>query len=133
MNTVGLRCVSRRSLLQNKRYTATGMVLAVSPRMKSWLRRHPFLTLGLATFALFVLVESVPAVRTAVVIQVLRVLLVPLWLMRTLEMMVGMGTWWGILQLIVALPLLFAPYVLADWALARVRTRRASSLNAAAV
>jgi hypothetical protein len=101
--------------------------------MKSWLRRHRFLTVGLATFALFVLVESVPAVRTPVVMQLLRVLLVPLWLMRTLEMFVGMGSWPGILQLIVAMPLLFAPYVLADWLLARVRARRASSLNAAAV
>jgi hypothetical protein len=92
--------------------------------MKSWLRRHPFLTVGLATFALFVLVELVPAVRTPVVMQLLRVVLVPLWLMRTLEMFVGMGSWPGILQLIVAMPLLFAPYVLADWVLARARARR---------
>lgn len=101
--------------------------------MKRWLQRHPFLTLGLATFALFVLVESIPAVGTAVVMQFLRVLVIPLWLMRTLEMMVGMGTWPEILQLIVAMPLLFAPYVLADWVLTRVRARRASSLDAAAV
>ena len=103
--------------------------------MKSWLRRHPFLTVGLATFALFLVVESAPTAvhGIPVVIQILRVLIVPLWLMRTLEMMVGMGTWPGIIQLVVALPLLFAPYVLADWGLARVQARPASSLNAAAV
>jgi hypothetical protein len=91
--------------------------------MRVWLRRHPFLTVGLATFGLFLLVEAIPgAIQAApVVIQILRVLIVPLWLMRTLEMIVGMGTWPGIVQLLVALPLLFAPYVLADWVHARVR------------
>jgi hypothetical protein len=103
--------------------------------MKSWFRRHSFLIVGLATFGLFLLVESIPASvpRPPLVIPILRVLIVPLWLMRTLEMMVGMGTWPGILQLTVALPLLFAPYVLADWVLARVRAGRASNFNAAAV
>jgi hypothetical protein len=103
--------------------------------MRVWLRRHLFLTVGLATFGLFLLVEAMPSTLepAPVLIQILRVLIVPLWLMRTLEMMVGMGTWPGIVQLVVALPLLFAPYMLADWVLARARARRASSLNAAAV
>ena len=103
--------------------------------MTNWLRRHPFLTLGLATFALFLLVESVPPGTggMAVARQILRVLIVPLWLMRTLEMIIGMGTWPGIVQLVVAVPLLFAPYVLADWVLARLRARRAFRFNAAAV
>ena len=103
--------------------------------MRIWLRRHPFLTMGLATFVLFVLVEAIPGAiqATPSVILMLRVLMVPLWLMRTLEMSVGMGAWPGIVQLVLALPLLFAPYVLTDWVLARVAARRACSLNAAAV
>ena len=111
------------------------MMLAANRRMRSWVRRHPFLLIGLATFAFFLVVESVPStVRDApVAITILRVLVAPLWLMRILEMMLGMGTWPGIAQFLVALPLLFAPYVLADWVLARIRTRRASRLNAAAV
>ena len=98
--------------------------------MRVWLRRHPFLTIGLVTFGLFLLVEWTPYAHPAVVL-ILRMLIAPLWLMRTLEMIVGMGRWPGIAQLLVALPLLFAPYVLADWALARGRARRASRVHAA--
>jgi hypothetical protein len=95
--------------------------------MKIWLQRHPFLTVGLTTFALFLLVESIPGGihTTPLVGPIVRVLIAPLWVMRTLEVIVGMGTWPGIAQLVVALPLLFAPYMLVDWVLARVRARRA--------
>ena len=88
--------------------------------------------IGLATFGVFLVVESMPHVHPAV-LSILRVLIAPLWLTRTLQMMVGMGTWPVIAQLIVALPLLFAPYLFADWALARARVRRASRFHAAAV
>jgi hypothetical protein len=100
-----------------------------------WSRQHPFLIVGLATFGLFLLVESVSSLaRVApVATQILRVLIVPLWLMRTLELIIGVDSWPGIIQFVVALPLLFAPYVLADWVLARIRAHRASSLKAAAV
>ena len=81
--------------------------IAVFPR--TW----PFLTLGLFTFLLFLAVGNFGAVLQPLV-PVLRVLIVPLWVMRTVEMLLGMGGWPGHLQLVVALPLLFAPYILAD-------------------
>ena len=103
--------------------------------MRLWVSRHPFLMIGLATFTLFLVVEFGPQRLQAppIVMPVLRVLLVPLWFMRALEMFLGMGAWPAIAQLLVALPLLFAPYVLADWVLTRVRPRRGSSVHAAAV
>ena len=41
--------------------------------------------------------------------------------MRTLEMITGIGFWPGPAQVLIALPLLFLPYVLADLALAWLR------------
>ncbi|MGH7468576.1 MAG: hypothetical protein ACRENP_11500 [Longimicrobiales bacterium] len=84
------------------------------------LARWPFLTIGLVTFALFLLAESLPGFQTTLA-PVLRILIVPLWLMRTLEMVVGMGYWPGPVQLVIALPLLFLPYVMADLVLAWLR------------
>ncbi len=94
-----------------------------------FVRRHPFLTIGLVTFGLFLLVELMPeAARTAgagrVLMAFVRVIAVPLWIMRTIEVMLGMGRWPDLLQLLVALPLLFAPYLLLDWVLNRFRRRR---------
>ncbi len=88
----------------------------------SFLRTWPFLSLGVLTFGLFLAVEGIgEPLRPAV--PALRVLIAPLWLMRTLEMVVGIGSWPGPLQLLVALPLLFLPYVAADLFLRSARRR----------
>lgn len=63
------------------------------------------------------------------VIGVLRVLIIPLWLMRDLEMMVGVGSWPGAVDLVIGFPFLFAPYVLADYILSRARATLFSSLR----
>jgi hypothetical protein len=73
----------------------------------------PLLSLGLVTFGLFLAVEAFTE-SLAFLIPTLRVLIVPLWAMRTLEMVLGIGNWPGALQFLVALPLLFLPYVAAD-------------------
>jgi hypothetical protein len=85
--------------------------------------RRPFLCLGLLTFAAFLAVEvfGMPSALAGA----LRILIAPLWAMRTVEMWLGLGFLPGALQLIVALPLLFLPYVLADWLLGRARRRQA--------
>ena len=90
-----------------------------------WVRRavvrRPFLSLGILTFTALLAVEAFampPALR-----GVLRVIIVPLWLMRTLEMVVGVGSLPGAIQLVVALPALFLPYAAADWLLWRARRR----------
>jgi hypothetical protein len=98
--------------------------------MRRLVSRHPFLLFGLLTFGLFLAIETTgdafpETALGAALISALRVLIVPLWLMRTLEMVVGIGWWPGPLQLVVALPLLFLPYVLADLLLARLRRRGA--------
>ena len=103
--------------------------------MRAFVRRHPFLLAGLATFGLFLFLETLsPAARATTVgaafAALVRVLVAPLWLMRTVQMMLGIGAWPAILQLAIALPLLFAPYVLLDWILSRARRFRA---HAAAV
>jgi hypothetical protein len=85
-----------------------------------FIARWPFLTFGLATFALFLLGEAIKPLQ-APLGPVLRVLIMPLWLMRTLEMIVGIGFWPGPAQLVIALPLLFLPYLLADLALGWAR------------
>ena len=95
----------------------------------SFVKRHSFLLLGIATFGLFVVmgIASDAAKASGVghsIIDVLRVLIVPLWLMRDLEMLLGMGGWPGPLQLLVALPILFAPYFLADYLIQRARNAR---------
>lgn len=88
----------------------------------SFLRNWPFLSLGLLTFGLFLAVEALGA-QLRPLIPPLRVLIVPLWLMRNLEMVVGIGYWPGPLQVLVALPLLFLPYVAADLLLGWARRR----------
>ena len=92
--------------------------------------RRPFLSVGLLTFAAFLAVEifGMPAALAGL----LRVLIAPLSLMRTIEMFLGLGFLPGPLQLVVALPLLFLPYLAADWLLERARRRR-SRPRAAAV
>jgi hypothetical protein len=89
--------------------------------IKNW----PFLTVGLVTFALFVGLEAVgDAGRDTPIAQgiipMLRVLIVPIWAMRYLEVFVGMGAWPLPAQLFVAAPVLFTPYVLADIAFQRI-------------
>jgi hypothetical protein len=90
--------------------------------VSSFLKIWPFLSLGLLTAGLFLSVESFGD-RVEPLIPVVRVLIIPLWLMRTLEMVVGMGSWPMPLQYLIALPLLFVPYVAADLLLGRVRRR----------
>jgi hypothetical protein len=89
-------------------------------------KRYPFLLLGIATFGLFLAAELVgDAAKTSelgrAVITALRVLIIPLWLMRDLEMLLGFGNWPGPVELVIGLPFLFAPYVLADYLLYRAR------------
>ena len=91
-------------------------------RLRTFLLSWPFLSVGLFTFALFLAVERFGKLRP--LIPILRVLVAPLWLMRTLEMVVGIGSLPGPLQLLVALPLLFLPYVVADLLLRSARRRR---------
>jgi hypothetical protein len=85
-----------------------------------FVRTWPFLTLGLSTFGFFVAVEVLGEPLRPLV-PILRVLIVPLWLMRTLEMIVGLGFWPWPIQLPLALPLLFVPYIAADLLLRRAR------------
>jgi hypothetical protein len=92
----------------------------------SFIKRHPFLVLGIVTLGLFVATETMSDTAKGsglgvIIINLFRVLIVPMWLMRTLEMLLGMGGWPMPLQLLVALPILFAPYVLADYLLQKVR------------
>ena len=94
-----------------------------------FLQKHPVLVLGLVTFGLFIAAEA-SGQAPRVLIPVLRVLIAPLWGMRTLEMLVGMGNWPTALQLLIALPLLFVPYVVADAVLQRLRRRRGPRVSA---
>ena len=89
-------------------------------KVRSFLRTWPFLTVGLLTAGLFLAVSALgePA---EFLIPVLRVLIIPLWLMRTMEMIVGIGSWPMPLQYLIALPLLFVPYVTADLLLGHFR------------
>jgi hypothetical protein len=77
---------------------------------------------GLLTFAL-VLALEVFREPLRPLVPLVRVFSVPLWLMRTLQMLVGIDSWPGPLQVVVALPLLFLPYVAADLLLQRARRR----------
>jgi hypothetical protein len=94
---------------------------------RSFFLRWPFVCVGLATAVAFVAVEMATA-PPPLAVAILRVFIVPLWLMRTIEMVVGMGDWPRALDLIIGIPLLFAPYVLADlflhWIWPRARTHR---------
>jgi hypothetical protein len=97
-------------------------------------KRYPFLLLGIATFGLFLATGLVSdAAKTSelgrIVVTVLRVLIIPLWLMRDLEMLLGLGNWPGPVDLVIGFPLLFAPYVLADYLLYRARTTLPSLLR----
>ena len=88
-------------------------------RLGHFVARWPFLCLGLLTFGAFLAVEAYGMPRGMQ--QPLRLLIVPLWAMRTLQMLVRIGYLPGPFQLLIALPTLFLPYVLADWLLRRIR------------
>ena len=97
-------------------------------------KKYPFFLLGVGTFGLFLATGSITGAAKMsevgrVVIGVLRVLIIPMWLMRDLEMLVGMGSSPGAVELVVGLPFLFAPYVLADYVLSRARATFFSSLR----
>jgi len=97
-------------------------------------RRYPFLLLGIATFGLFLATGFVndaakPSELGRIAVTVLRVLIIPLWLMRDLEMLLGLGNWPRSVDLVIGFPLLFAPYVLADYLLYRARTTLPSLLR----
>jgi len=81
--------------------------------------RWPFMCLGLVTMLGFLLSGHLPSGLA----ELFRVLIVPMWLMRTLQMLVGIGSLPDPAQLLVAVPLLFLPYAGADWILWRVRHR----------
>ena len=90
-------------------------------------KRYPFLLLGIATFGLFLatgLVSDTAKMSEVgrIVIALLRVLIIPLWMMRDLEMVLGLGDWPGPVELVIGLPLLFAPYIVADYVLYRARS-----------
>jgi hypothetical protein len=91
-------------------------------KVSSFLQTWPFLSLGFVTAGLFLAVEGFGE-RVEPLIPVVRVLIIPLWVMRTLEMVVGIGSWPMPLQYLIALPLLFMPYVAADLLLGQVRRR----------
>lgn len=101
----------------------------VTQGLSRFVRRWPFLSVGLLTLGLFVLVEALPQgardhTAGQALVATIRVLMVPLWLMRTLEMLIGIGWWPAPLQFLVALPLLFMPYLAADVLLERACRRR---------
>jgi len=105
------------------------------------LRSHPFLLVGLLTYAMFLTVEALPAethaspvVRAAM--PVMRVLIVPVWLGWVVVTIIsiqlfGTHTSPGALRVLRLLQLMagFAPYVLAD---ALLRRRRAAATTRAA-
>ena len=99
-------------------------------RPRAFLRSWPFLSVGLLTFA-FGLALEVFGEPLRALVPFVRVLVVPLWFMRTLEMLVGVGSWPGPLQIVVALPLLLLPYVAADLLFQRARRRRGTHHTAA--
>jgi hypothetical protein len=88
--------------------------------LRRFVGNWPFLTLGLATFGFFVAVDLIGE-PLRLLVPILRVLIVPLWFMRNLEMMVGLGFLPWPIQLPLALPLLFLPYVATDLLLRRAR------------
>lgn len=90
------------------------------------LRFFPFFTLfGLLTFALLLVVQAIgPEVRETasgqLLVTVLRVIIIPRWVMTTLVVIVG-GALFGfgggsfpIWYDILTIPVLFLPYILAD-------------------
>jgi hypothetical protein len=92
--------------------------------------RWPFMCLGLVTMVGFLVGES--GHLPSGLVELVRVLTVPMWLMRMIQMLVGIGSLPEPAQLLVAVPLLFLPYAGADWVLWRIR-HRADSHRVAAV
>ena len=81
----------------------------------SFIRRHPFLTLAVPTALGFIAVEA----GATWLAPTVRILIMPMWLIRTIEMALGFGalpTWfnWA-----VGLPLLFLSYLAFDALLTR--------------
>jgi hypothetical protein len=64
--------------------------------------------------------------------DIVRILIVPMWLMRAAQMLVGIGSLPDAVQLFIAVPLLLLPYAGADWLLWRMRRRAHSHRVAAA-
>jgi hypothetical protein len=61
------------------------------------IRSWPFLSIGVLTFVVFVVLEAVgdagrETVMGQALIPVVRVLIIPMWLMRYVETFLGMGT-----------------------------------------
>ena len=100
-------------------------------KLGAFLRRWPFLSLGLVTAGLFLAVEGFGE-PVEPLIPVVRILIIPLWFMRTLEMVVGIGSWPAPLQYLIAIPLLFTPYVATDLLLRQLRRRGLRHREAAA-
>ncbi len=95
--------------------------------MSSVVRRFPFLTVGLLTAGLFLLTAGANNVAgDAAVVRgltaIVRVLIIPMWLMRDLEMILG-GRLPFAVPLFVDLPLLFTPYLVADLVLRKLTSR----------
>ena len=85
----------------------------------TFVRRSPFLLLGVIALVLFLtdaLEQSAPSPNAGsrIVHHGIRVLIAPLWLMRTLEVAIGMADYPPALHYGVALPLLLTPYALVD-------------------
>ena len=107
--------------------------LLVMAAMWKVLRFFPFFTLfGVLTLAFFLLLQWLgPEVRETafgqVLVSLLRVLIIPRWLMTTLVVMLGgalfgfesgsFPVWYNILTV----PVLLLPYILADIILAKIR------------
>jgi hypothetical protein len=99
-------------------------------RVGIFFARWPFMCLAILTIGGFIFAETdnlPPAL-----LGLLRVLIVPMWLVRMLQVMVGIGSLPNPIQLVIALPLYLLPYAIADWLLWRLR-QRTSSHQAAAV
>jgi hypothetical protein len=90
-------------------------------RLGSLLRRWACTALGLVTAALFLLAEGFLHPSSLLAVP-LRWLIVPLWLMRYVQVWLGLASWPWALQVAVGLPLLFLPYIGAD--MLRHRWRR---------
>ena len=105
------------------------------------LRSWPFTAFGLLTLAVVLVAEAVRGTGTPVgtLYDVLRVIIVPIWLMRYVVVAIGgllfgfsqgagLPTWYDLLTV----PILLLPYVAADLALIRtwrwLQSRRAHAL-----
>jgi hypothetical protein len=79
-------------------------------RLVALVRRWAWTAVGLATAGLFLLAERFLDPTSLLAIP-LRWLVVPLWLMRLVEMGLGLARLPEAWQLAIGLPLLFLPYV----------------------